>query len=260
VEFMAVGMMRDSLYLVNSGGDDWLPSFTAPSNPATFGYQVPFNIPAGNKNQGNMLGAGDIIGTTWANVAAPIIGDINQVIAAYAQLTAYRLTDIWINSTMWINIITNTEVRNTAGSANTPFAALDYDEPMTFNSGPPTRTAVIRGAPDVKFRFCDDAFALGNDTDPINTSAGGNLATLSKYIPDTMAIFTTSPNGRIAKLYYGGEYVAEYPGGPPSPRMGYYMWSMTTVDPTALNLYSLLNAIPALLTPAAIAPLTVIFG
>lgn len=259
VEMMAVGMMRDSLYLINTGGDDWRPSFTAASNPSTFGFQVNFNIPAGNKSQLNMLGTGDIIGTTWSNAAAPIIGDINQVIAAFAQLSAYQLTDIFINSTMWINIISNTEVRNVAGSANTPFASLEYDQRASVNNGPPMRRAVIRGAPDVRFNMIDDTFSLGADTDPINTSSGGNVGTLAKYIPDTMAIFTTENDGTWAKLYYGGEYVAEYPGGPAAARMGWYAWSMTTTQPTGLELICLLNAVPALLVPNVVAPGTVVF-
>ncbi len=108
--------------------------------------------------------------------------------------------------------------------------------------------------------MCDDTFSLGNDTDPINTSAGGNVGTLTKYVPDTMAIFTTDPDGSWAKLYYGGELVSEYPGAPMVPRMGWYMWNMTTVTPTALNLYSMLNAVPALLVPTVVAPATVVFG
>jgi hypothetical protein len=78
VEMMTAGMMRDSLYLVQSG-DDWLPTFTAPDNLTTFGFQVNFQIPAGNKNQLNMLGAGNIIGTSWANIGAPIMTDIMAI-------------------------------------------------------------------------------------------------------------------------------------------------------------------------------------
>ena len=259
VEMMAMGMMRDSLYLTTTGNDDWRASFTAPSNPSTYGLQVNFRIPAGNKSQLNMLGTGNIIGTTWNNAAAPIISDINEVIAAYAQVSGYQLTDIFINSTMWINIISNTEVRNTAGSANTPFASLAYDQKASVNNGPPMRTAVIRGAPDVRFNMIDAVFSLGADTDPVNASSSGFTGTLTKYIPDTMAIFTTEPDGTWCKLYYGGEYVAEYPGATPQARMGWYSWSMTNVEPTGLYLYGLLNAVPALLNPNVVAPATVIF-
>src|SRR5215472_8434386 len=110
VEMMAAGMMRDSLYFIQSG-DNWLPNFNAPTGTQV-GFQVPFQIPAGNKNQFNMLGAGNIIQTTWLNQAAPIIGNIQSIIAAYKQLSRYNMTDTWINSVMWYNVLTNTEVRN----------------------------------------------------------------------------------------------------------------------------------------------------
>lgn len=259
VEMLAAGMMRDSLYFISSGtipngGDDWLPSFTAPSG-TQIGFQVPFQIPAGNKNQLNMLGAGDIIGTTWANAAAPIIGDLLQIQAAYAQLSRYSMTDIWINSTMWINVISNTEVRNVAGSANTPFASFDMESAPN-NSGPPTFQARIRGVPYLTWHFDDDSAALGADTDPIYTQG---TATLSKYVPDNMAIFTTAPSGDWCKLYYGGEYVVEQAGMPAMPRMGWYMWPMYLANPSCIQLFALLNAQAALYVPSVVAPGVVVF-
>lgn len=254
VEFMAAAMMRDSLYVIYNG-DDWLLSFTAPSPPTTIGFQIAFNVPAGNKSQLNMLGSGNIIGTTWANAAAPIIGDILEIQAAYAQLSRYAMTDIWINSTMWSNIITNTDVRNTAGSANTPFAAFDMEQAPN-NSGPPTFSARIRGIPYITWHFDDDTAALGGDTDPIYSQG---TATLNKYVPDNMAIFTTAPTGDWTKLYYGGEYVVEQPGMAAMPRMGWYMWHNYAAQPSVLELLCVLNAVPALFVPAVVAPATVVF-
>jgi hypothetical protein len=267
VEVMAAGMLRDSLYLINTGnGDDWRASFTAPTS-SQVGWQASFQIPATNKGQlpqamGTNPSAGPIIDLPWSNASANIISHINAVIAAQALLTRYQLKNILINSTNWVNIITNAQVRNTAGSANVPFAALDYDKRENFRGGPPMRVARIKGAPDVDFMMCDDAAALGGDTDPVNPSASTvSPATLQKYIPDTMAIFMPDPNDgeEWHKLYYGGELVAEYPGAPMMPRMGFYSWSMTTVEPTALFLYVLLNAIPALYVPNAVAPATIIY-
>lgn len=139
IEFMAAGMMRDSLYFIMSG-DNWLPSFTAPT-AGQVGIQVPFLIPAGNKGQLNPLGAAqNIIQVSWANPAAPIIGNIQSIIAAFAQLSRYQMRDNWINSLLWYNILTNTEVRNTAGSANTPYAEFEDAEEKGWNdSGPANR-------------------------------------------------------------------------------------------------------------------------
>lgn len=259
VEMMAAGMMRDSLYFIQSG-DNWLPTFTAPSG-STVGFQVPFNIPSGNKSQLNMLGTGNILTTPWNNPNASIIGDLQKIIAAYAQLSRYAMTDVWINSTMWINIITNNEVRNTAGSANTPFAEFDrVDRKGSDNTAPGAAkySAVLRGQPTVKWHFCDDTLALNTDVDP-SYSTAPSAATLAKLVPDDMAIFCTEPSPKWARMYLGGEYVVENPGQPGALRMGYYFWHEYVTQPSAVELIALLNAVPLLYIPTVVAPANVIF-
>ncbi len=258
VEMMAAGMMRDSLYFIISG-DNWLPTFTAPTG-AQVGFQVPFNIPAGNKAQLNMLNTGNIIDLSWNNPAAGIIGHLQSIIAAYAQLSRYTMNDVWINSLMWINIITNTQVRNTAGSVNTPFAEFtQLPEKGMGNSGPSNKyRAVLKGQPTITWHFCDDTLALNTDVDPSYSTApaGANLA---KLIPDNMAIFCTEPSPKWTRLYLGGEYVVENPGMPGQLRMGWYFWHEYVTQPGTVELLALLNAVPLLYIPAVIAPATVIF-
>ena len=258
VEMLAAGMMRDSLYFIIQG-DNWLPTFTAPTG-TTVGFQVPFQIPAGNKSQLNMLGAGNLLTVPWNNVAAPIIGDLQNVIAAYAQLNRYAMTDIWINSTMWINIITNTQVRNTAGSSNTPFAEFDQlPEKGMGDSGPSNKySAILRGQPTITWHFCDDTLALNTDIDP-SYSTAPSTATLAKLVPDTMAIFCTEPSPKWTRLYLGGEYVVENPGMVGALRMGWYAWHEYVTQPSAVELICLLNAVPLLYIPNVVAPATVIF-
>ncbi len=263
VEMMTAGMMRDSLYFIVSG-DNWLPTFTAPTGTQV-GFQVPFGIPAGNKDQLNMLGTGNIIGTSWNNPNAPILGDIQSIIAAYAQLSRYTMTDVWINSTMWMNIITNTQVRNTAGSSNTPFAEFEQlPEKGMEGSGPSNKySAILRGQPTITWHFCDDTLALNTDVDPsyatVPTGSVPTDATLAKLVPDSMVIFTTQPAKKWATMYLGGEYVVENPGSPGALRQGWYFWHEYVTQPSAVELIALLNAVPALYIPKVIAPATVIF-
>ena len=264
VEMLAAGMMRDSLYL-QMQGDNWLPVFSDPTtqSPAAFGFRINFQIPAGNKSQLNMLGAGDIITVPWDNVGAPIIGNLQSIIAAYAQLSRYAMTDIWINSLMWVNIITNTEVRNTAGSANTPFAEFERsDEKGMSDSGPSNKySAILRGQPTVKWHFCDDTVALYTDVDPsyatVPTGAVPSTALLVKLVPDNMAIFSTVPSADWTRLYLGGEYVVENPGQPGALRQGWYFWHEYVTQPSVIELIALLNAIPLLYVPKVLAPATV---
>ncbi len=258
VEMMAAGMLRDSLYFIRSG-DDRLPTFTAPG-AGVDGYQVNFGIPAGNKNQLNMLGTGAIIGTSWANVAAPIIGNLLSIIAAYVQLTQYPMTDVWINSLTWYNIITNTEVRNTAGSSNVPFAEYDRVPEMGMRDSGPSNVfaCILRGQPNVTWHVCDYALALNTDVDPIYSTAPAT-ATLNKLIPDNMAIFSTEPSQDWTQMYLGGEYVVENPGMAGALRQGWYFWHEYVTQPSVIELIGLLNAVPALYSPAVVAPATVIF-
>ena len=257
VEMMAAGMMRDSLYFIIQG-DNWLPTFTAPTGTQV-GFQVPFNIPAGNKNQLNMLGAGNLITIPWNNPGATIIGDLQSVIAAYKQLSRYPLTDIWINSLLWISIITNTQVRNTAGSANTPFAEFEKVNPMGMGTPPEgDYAAILRGQPTIRWHFCDDTLALNTDVDPSYGTAPAS-ANLAKLVPDNLAIFCTRPMPDWIRFYLGGEYVVENPGMPGALRMGWYFWHEYVTQPSACELIGLLNAVPLLYIPAAIAPATVVF-
>jgi hypothetical protein len=262
VEMLAAGMMRDSLYFIVQG-DNWLPTFTAPTGTQV-GFQVPFNVPAGNKGQLNMLGAGNLITIPWNNPGATIVGDLQSIIAAYKQISRYPLTDIWINSLQWINIITNTQVRNTAGSANTPFAEFEKVNPGGMGTPPEgDYSAILRGQPTVQWHFCDDTMALNTDVDPsyatVPTGSVPAAANLAKLVPDNMAIFCTKPNPKWVRLYMGGEYVVENPGMPGALRMGWYFWHEYVTQPSAVELIGLLNAVPLLYIPGVIAPATVIF-
>ncbi len=260
VEFLAAAMLRDSLYIINTG-ENWRPQFVAPT-ATQFGIQVNFQIPAGNKNQGNMLGDGNIITTPWTNTGARILGNCLSIRAAYAQLSAYGVTDTWINSVLWDSIITNTEVRNTAGSSNMPFAMFDTEGMESDNHGPPSYRATLRGLPGHTFRLCDDTAALGADLDPINSAtAGPAVATLSKLVPDNLAIFCPDPGagGEMGwtKLVYGSEMISENYGQPAVRKTGWSTWHMYSADPSCIILYFLLKCIPILPVPNVVAPLTV---
>jgi hypothetical protein len=206
-----------------------------------------------------MTGGANIIQVSWANVGAPIIDNILAIRAAFAQVSGYPLTDVFINSTTWSKIINNTQVRNTAGSSQEPF--LSYrEEPEIGANGQPTRkyVAILRGVPDIRWHMNDDILSMGgNQIDVIGTYS---TATAQKLIPDNMAIFTTeNTNGEIAKMYQGGEPVVENPGMPMVTRSGFYFWHEFTTQPSAIDLISLGNFIPELYIPGAVAPATCIF-
>jgi hypothetical protein len=254
-EMLSAAMMRDSLWLIMQG-DNWTPSFTAPVFPQ-IGLQVNFQIPAGNKNKLNMLGLGDIITVSWGNVGAPILQNVASIKAAFAQLHGWPLTDVWINSLMWPNLITNTGLRNAAGSSQTPFAEYKWTEERGMDGVPTGKyMAVLAADPTITWHIDDDIISQGNSVD---ISYSYSTGTAQKLIPDNMAIFTTSASPENAKMYLGGEPVVENPGMPAVIRRGYYSWSEYVTQPSAIDLLSLGNMIPCLYNPLVFAPATVVF-
>ncbi len=261
VELMTVGMMRDSLYAYQSG-QSFIPSLIDPatfSTPNLFGYRINFQIPSGQKAQLNWDGNGSIIQTVWSNPDAPIIGNLMSIKAAFIQNSGYPMTDVWINSIMWNNIITNNSVRATAGTSNQPFASYEYDESKGMDGKPYGRfNAVLRGDPTITWHINDEVLALGGQLDPINTQQGTVLtATNYKKIPDNMAIFTAGAAPEIAKLYQCGEPVVENPGMPAVERRGYYFWPEYCTQPAVIELLGLFNGVPALENPLTIWPAVV---
>jgi hypothetical protein len=267
VELMSTGMLQDSLYFVFAGGGAgggsatgvriW-PQLAAPT-ASQVGFQVPFQIPAGNKNQLNMLGTGNIITIPWNNLAAPLMKNLAQIEAAFAQLSGYSVTDTWLNSLMWYNVILNTEVRNTAGSANTPFAEFDR-VPEKGADGEPTGEfyMILRGYPEIRWHITNHVLVLNSDIDPSYATAPA-AANIVKMVPDNMVFFCTTPSSEWTQMYNGGEPVVENPGMPAVLRRGYYFWKEYVTQPSAVDLLALLNAVPLLFIPKAAAPATVVF-
>lgn len=257
VEAMAAGMMRGQIYLIQNG-NNWYPSLEAPSGTQV-GMTIDFRIPAGNKGQLDMLGDGPIITVPWNNYGAPILDNLAQIKAAFAQLHGYPLTDAWINSTMWPNIALNTQVRTAGGTANTTFAEYERlpEKGMDGENMGNEYVAVLRADPTIKWHICDDIVAVGgNQIDPSNSYS---TATVQKLIPDNKVIFSTTPSPDLAKLYLGGEPVVENPGQNAVVRSGHYMWHEYTTQPSAIDLISLMNAIPCLYNPLVFAPADVVF-
>lgn len=256
VELLTTGMIQDNLWF-QQNGDNWIGSI---GNPGGIAFQIPFQVPSGNKNQLAMLGGANIIQVPWNNPGAPIFGNISSIKAAYAQLSGYPLLHDWINSLMWYNIVTNTEIRNLAGTAASPFAEYD-NVPEKDSDGLPTEgyQAMLKADPTLAFHICDEVIITGNtDIDPSYSTAPAT-AVVQKVVPDNMNFFLTEPSNQWAKMYHGGEYVVENPGMPGALRRGYYFWHEYVTQPSAVDLIGLLNAVPLLYIPKVVAPATVIF-
>jgi hypothetical protein len=260
IELLTTGMFQDNLYFQFSG-DNLLPVIGAPTAP-NLGFQIPFQIPSGNKNQLNLLGTGNIITIGWQNAGAPIIKNCLQIQAAMTQLSGYQPRHMWMNSLGWYNVLLNTEVRNTAGTSNTPFAEYDRIPEMASDGMPqPEFAAQLRGIPWLTWHIADDVVVTGGDIDPSWAQGTADVAagrtTTIKVIPDNMVFITPDPSSDWTELYQGAEYISENAGQPMTLKRGYTFWKEWITQPSCIELIALMNCIPLLYVPKATAAATV---
>ncbi len=260
IELLTTGMFQDNLYF-QLQGDNLLPVIGAPVAPA-LGIQIPFQVPASNKNQLNLLGTGNIIQVGWQNVGAPLVKNCLQIQAGMTQLSGYQPKHFWMNSLGWYNVLLNNEVRNTAGSMNTPFATYDRVAEMAVDGMPqPEFAAQLRGIPWVDWHIADDVLVTNSDVDPtwsMTTLLPANQqGVFTKVCPDNTLIITPEPSPDWAEMYQGAEYISENAGQPMQLKRGYTMWKEWVTQPSCIELISLMNCIPLLYVPKSICFATV---
>lgn len=231
-EFQVAAMLRGS-YTWSKSGTAFAHSFSGGE------VTIDFQIPAGNKSQLNMLGSGDIIGTAWDNAAAPIVRDLFQINQAFIELVGTMLTDVWVNSTVWGFIITNTEVQNLAGSSNNPVRSI------VKNDATQDFTAILEACPWITFHVCDNVLTVNGTT--------------TRLIPDTAAVFTVNMDSFVCEYMEVPEPVVDPVSMKMTQQYGEYFYYKILDDPVIYELHSRFNGLPMLKVPKAIAFATVDF-
>jgi len=234
-EFQVSAMLRGK-YSYTQSGDTFQHAYGSGGHVV-----INYQIPDGNLDKLDMLGSGgtDIIVTSWDNAAAPIIRDLLQINQAFMQLVGRGLTDVYVNSTIWGHIVTNTEVQDLAGSVNDPLQSFDRDESND------TFTAVLRGCPWVTFHINDNGLNLNG--------------TFNRLIGDTDASFCTRMDSEIAQYWEGSEPVVDPMSNEAALQYGEYFYHKLVDDPVSYEIHSRFNGLPVLKIPAAIAYGTVKF-
>lgn len=234
---MTVGMLRDSLY-VHESGDDWLMSYT--SSSAVF--QVNFRVPSGNKTQlnmtdraGNSVHSANILTVPWDSPGANIPLQFAKINQARSVQGVGPVRHVHINSIVWQYLVNNDYLSAQAGISNPPFQ-LFQREVGTRPDGSPLHEYVgsFNALPGVLFHITDEGLELYD----------GSSTVFTKHFSDTMAVMMGDPNvGGKYKLMQGSEPIAEYDGGPETVRVGLSSWSKKTSNPTATEVYVLDNAL-----------------
>jgi len=229
VEFQTAAMLRGS-YTYHDDGDVLHHGFTGGS------LTVDFQIPAGNKTQLDMLGAGNILDADWALAATDIPLHLQNINAALLELTGMGLAHVVLTSVGWRYVLNNTKVQAMGGSVNTPFESMKRTSSGEFE-------AVLRALPWITFHIVDYGLQVWN----------GSAEVFTKLIANDRAAFFPQPAPRWVRYLEGSEIVTEGPGGQRSEQFGFYPFAWPTHDPSGWELSAVLNGIPALFTPSAMA-------
>lgn len=129
------------------------------------GFMVDFQVPAGNKDQCNMLAAGNIITASWGTAGTDIETQIQALKRASIQLTGYPLTDAYYGKNIYGYLRGNT---NLSGII---MRNPDYQRAFTNNTIP----SPFMG---LNWHDCSDSFYV-NESDTITELFGGDTVALT---------------------------------------------------------------------------------
>jgi hypothetical protein len=228
IEFQTAAMLRGE-YSYDEVGDELRHGFSGGETT------IDFQIPAGNLDQLDMLGAGNILDADWATAATDIPGHLHEINAALIQLTGMGLAHVVVTSVGWQHVVNNTKVQAQGGS-DAPWQTLRRTTSGEF-------TAMLKALPWITFHVVDYGLDIWN----------GTSETFTKLVEDDHAAFLPEPSPRWVQYLEGSEIVTEGPGGIKAERFGFYAYAYPVHDPSGWDLCAVLNGIPALYTPSALA-------
>ena len=237
-----LGMLRGALYGHLEGQKI---HYTYDSSGAA--YTVDFQMPAGNKDRLNMLGAGNIIDASWALNTTNIPLQLDAINAAFQQLCGGGLDTIICNHVTWNHLVNNDYIATQGGTSHKPFD--EYEKVIGQGpDGTPINVwvAKLRSKP-YKFIVTDEGLELG--------SAG----TFTKHVPDTHCYFLPDPMGDQFEGIQGGKFVVEKQGGPATLKEGMYSWAVPQGNPARVSLFTQDLFLPANYVPKSYAFGNVVF-
>src|SRR5437868_4824736 len=127
IEFQTAAMFRGQ-YSYTTDGDLLRHGFTGGDTTVTF------QVPSGNLDQLNMLGAGNILNADWATTSTDIPAHLHAINAAMIQLTGMGLAHVVLTSVGWQYVVKNTKVQQQGGSAGPVFDSLTRLSPGEFTA------------------------------------------------------------------------------------------------------------------------------
>ena len=247
-EFMISRMLRGGFGVLQSG-ESWIP---VEKGAGTF--DVDYNLPATHLTQLDMGTGSDIIGTTWLSAGADVVGDVLAINKAFERLHGRALRHIWINSTLFGSLLSNTGLQAVGGTAYRIFDSLSARQMKSEEGIPDTGFDVVfRALPLQTFHVYDGVLNVNQLTDSDTT------ANTSLFIPDENAIFMPEPSNDWVGWINASEYVKENVMDAGNQVFGFHSWTTNVIDPAGVELKMLDNGLPVLYVPKCIAYGTVVF-
>ena len=247
-EFMISRMLRGGFGVLQSG-ESWIP---VEKGAGTF--DVDYNLPATHLSQLDLGTGSDIIGTTWLSAGADVVGDVLGINKAFERLHGRALRHIWINSTLFGSLLSNTGLQAVGGTAYRIFDSLSARQQKSVEGIPDTGFDVVfRALPLQTFHVYDGVLNVNQLTDSDST------ANTSMFIPDQNAIFMPEPSPDWVGWINASEYVKENLMDAGNQVFGFHSWTTNVIDPAGVELKMLDNGLPVLYVPKSIAYGTVVF-
>ena len=247
VEFAVSRMFRGG-YSILVDGDSWsLRELGAGT------VDVSFGVPA---NHLTTCAVGGADGTTaifdatngWEGASCDVIGQLLELNKASERETGYVQKHIWINSTTYRMLLSNTGLSAVRGTANRIFDTQTRNQIATTDEAREQGFTVIFGAiPQFEFHIYDATAHNGS----IKTDSD-TFSELSMYIPDNKALITPDPGaGDWYGLATGVEPIRENDVAPVQYVSGLHSWAYPTNDPPGFEWRMLYNFCPLLYNPKA---------
>lgn len=241
---LLVGMLRDSLYLHESG-NYWYPNYTSSGALLRRNFQ----LPAGNLDQlnitdiaGTSIYGGNILDVPWSSAGANIPLQLQRASAAIFRRHGLHLRHVFLRTEEWDKVTNNSYVTAGAGISNPPFQ--NYERQVGTNpDGSPKmfHTGKVNKLPGWEFHIYDDGRDVGYP----------GSETWAYDLEDEHVLLLPEPTGDVFEGLTGSEPIVEYDNGPVSVKTGFAAWALKASNPSSYQSFILDNFLPCPYMPGS---------